>query len=110
MKHFSSFIIFVYTILFLSGDYPWQTICIRICIQYSMSTKTVYSIRIPVKYRRMMEEMGDVNWQDEIRQMSIKLIQDKSKKKLLKEAEELRKRMKTDVESAVLIREDRNAR
>ncbi len=54
--------------------------------------------------------MEDVNWQDEIRQMSIKLIQDKSKKKLLKEAEELRKRMKTDVESAVLIREDRNAR
>lgn len=74
-----------------------------------MSTKSVYSIRIPVKFRKMMDEMDDVNWQEEIRQLSIKLIQKKAKKKLLKDAEILREKMK-DIESASLIREDRNSR
>lgn len=75
-----------------------------------MSTKTVYSIRLPVKFRRIMEEMDDVNWQDEIREITLKLIKEKSKKRLLKEADDLRSRMKDDVESATLIREDRDAR
>ena len=74
-----------------------------------MSTKSVYSIRIPVKFRKMMDEMDDVNWQEEIRQLSIKLIQKKAKKKLLKDAEILREKMK-DIESASLIREDRDSR
>lgn len=74
-----------------------------------MSTKSVYSIRIPVKFRKMMDEMDDVNWQEEIRQLSIKLIQKKAKKKLLKDAEILREKMK-DIESTSLIREDRNSR
>ena len=74
-----------------------------------MSTKSVYSIRIPVKFRKMMDEMDDVNWQEEIRQLSIKLIQKKAKKKLLKNAEILREKMK-DIESTSLIREDRNSR
>lgn len=56
-----------------------------------------------------MDEMDDVNWQEEIRQLSIKLIQKKAKKKLLKDAEILREKMK-DIESASLIREDRNSR
>lgn len=73
-----------------------------------MSTKSVYSIRIPVKFRKMMDEMDDVNWQEEIRQLSIKLIQKKAKKKLLKDAEILREKMK-DIESASLIREDRDS-
>lgn len=81
-----------------------------ICIQYIMSTKSVYSIRLPVKFRRIMEEMDDVNWQDEIREITLELIKEKSKKRLLKEAEELRSRMKADVDSATLIREDRDAR
>jgi len=75
-----------------------------------MSTKSVYSIRIPIEYRKMMDQMEDVNWQEEIRESTIKLIQKKAKKRLLRDAQELRKKMKGDVESAALIREDRNAR
>lgn len=75
-----------------------------------MSTKTVYSIRLPAKFRKIMDEMDDVNWQEEIREITMELIREKSKKRLLKEAEELRSRMKADVDSSTLIREDRNAR
>lgn len=75
-----------------------------------MSTKSVYSIRIPVKFRKMMEEMDDINWQEEVREHTIKLIQEKSKERLLKEAENLRKQMKMDEKASKLIREDRDAR
>ncbi|QUH22606.1 hypothetical protein HYG87_01890 [Methanobacterium alkalithermotolerans] len=74
-----------------------------------MSTKSVYSIRIPKEYRDMMEEMDDINWQEEIRKLAMDLIQKKCKHKLLKEAKKLRNEMKT-IESAKLIREDRSAR
>lgn len=57
-----------------------------------------------------MDEMEDVNWQEEIRQATVELIREKSKRRLIKEAQDLRKRMKGDVASAALIREDRNAR
>ncbi|AUB56122.1 MULTISPECIES: hypothetical protein [Methanobacterium] len=72
-----------------------------------MSTKSVYSIRIPAQFRKMMDEMDDVNWQEEIRQLTIRLIQEESKKRLLRDAESIRKKMK-DVEAAELIREDRD--
>jgi hypothetical protein len=58
----------------------------------------------------MMEEMDDINWQEEVREHTIKLIQEKSKERLLKEAENLRKQMKMDEKAAKLIREDRDAR
>lgn len=57
-----------------------------------------------------MEEMDDINWQEEVREHTIKLIQEKSKERLLKEAENLRKQMKMDEKAANLIREDRDAR
>ncbi|OPX58825.1 MAG: hypothetical protein A4E25_01446 [Methanobacterium sp. PtaB.Bin024] len=57
----------------------------------------------------MMDEMDDVNWQEEIRELTLQLIKEKSKKKLLKDAETLRTKMK-DVKSAPLIKEDRNTR
>ena len=72
-----------------------------------MSTKSVYSIRIPAQFRKMMDEMDDVNWPEEIRQLTIRLIQEESKKRLLRDAESIRKKMK-DVEAAELIREDRD--
>jgi hypothetical protein len=56
----------------------------------------------------MMDEMDDVNWQEEIRQLTIRLIQEESKKRLLRDAESIRKKMK-DVEASELIREDRDA-
>ena len=55
-----------------------------------------------------MDEMDDVNWQEEIRQLAIKLIREESKKKLLKDAGTLRSKMKI-VKSAELIRDDRDS-
>lgn len=75
-----------------------------------MSTKTVYSIRIPVELRKMMEEMKEVNWQDEIRRVVEELVKNKSKERLLAEAKDIRKDMKAEVSAAELIREDRDAR
>ncbi|MBK5191488.1 MAG: hypothetical protein JJE19_08350 [Methanosarcinales archaeon] len=75
-----------------------------------MSTKTVYSIRVPVELRKMMAEMKEVNWQDEIRRIVEELVKNKSKERLLAEAKEMRKDMKAEVSAAELIREDRDAR
>ena len=75
-----------------------------------MSTKTVYSIRVPVELRKMMEEMRDVNWQEEIRKVVEELVKNKRKERLLAEAKKIRKDMKADVSASELIREDRDAR
>nr|QNO57200.1 hypothetical protein LOCNCDEO_00011 [Methanosarcinales archaeon ANME-1 ERB7] len=75
-----------------------------------MSTKTVYSIRVPVELRKTMEELKEINWQEEIRQLVEELVKNKSKERLLAEAKEIRKDMKADVSAAELIREDRDAR
>ena len=74
-----------------------------------MSTKTVYSIRIPEEIRELMKEMKDVNWQELIQTMVEELVKKKRKEKLLLEAEKVRKDMKA-VNAAELIREDRDAR
>jgi len=75
-----------------------------------MSTKTVYSIRVPVELRKMMEEMKEINWQEEIRRKVEELVKNKNKERLLAEAKEIRKGMKMEVSAAELIREDRDAR
>ncbi|CAD7772846.1 hypothetical protein FHEFKHOI_01318 [Candidatus Methanoperedenaceae archaeon GB50] len=75
-----------------------------------MSTKTVYSIRVPVELRKMMEEMRDINWQEEIRKVVEELVKNKRKERLLAEAKKIRKDMKADVSASELIREDRDAR
>ena len=75
-----------------------------------MSTKTVYSLRIPKEVRKIMEEMKDINWQDEIRRTVEKLVRKKSREKLLREAGKLRAEMKTSIAASKLIREDRDAR
>jgi len=59
-----------------------------------MSTKTVYSIRVPVELRKTMEE----------------LVKNKSKERLLVDAKEIRKAMKADVSAAELIRADGDGR
>ncbi|MCD6257951.1 hypothetical protein J7J45_07840 [Candidatus Aerophobetes bacterium] len=71
---------------------------------------TVYSIRIPQELRKMMEEMKEINWQEEIRRAVEELVRNKNREKLLAEAKEIRKEMKISVSSAELIREDRDAR
>jgi len=75
-----------------------------------MSTKTVYSIRVPVELRKTMEELKEINWQEEIRQLVEELVKNKSKERLLAEAKEIRKAMKADVSAAELIRADRDGR
>lgn len=75
-----------------------------------MSTKSVYSIRVPGEIRKMMEEMKDINWQEEIRRLVEELVRNKSKERLLAEAREMRKEMRAEVSASRLIREDRDAR
>nr|QNS30086.1 hypothetical protein GZ26G2_88 [uncultured archaeon GZfos26G2] len=75
-----------------------------------MSTKTVYSIRVPVELRKMMEELKAINWQEEIRRLVEELVKTKSKERILAEAKEIRKDMKADVSAAELIRADRDGR
>ncbi len=58
----------------------------------------------------MMEELKEINWQEEIRQLVEELVKTKSKERLLAEAKEIRKAMKADVSAAELVREDRDAR
>lgn len=74
-----------------------------------MMTKIVYSIRIPEDVKRMMEEI-DLNWQEELRKLIERKVREEYRKMLLRKGRELRKRMKTDVPSAKLIREDRDER
>lgn len=71
---------------------------------------TVYSIRVSMELRKMMEEMKDINWQEEVRRMLEELVKTKSKERLLAEAKKLREDMKAEVSAAELIREDRDAR
>lgn len=65
-----------------------------------MSTKTVYSIRISAELRNMMEEMKDINWQGEIRNLVEEFVKNKSKEKFIAEAKKLRKNMKEEVSAA----------
>lgn len=75
-----------------------------------MSTKTVYSIRIPAELRKMMQEMAEINWQEEIRCLLEEYVKNKRKERLLAKAKTLRKDMKIETSAAGLIREDRDAR
>jgi hypothetical protein len=56
-----------------------------------------------------MKRMGDVDWQEKIRGVVKELARKKRREKLLIEAKELRKDMKS-ISAAELIREDRDAR
>jgi hypothetical protein len=74
-----------------------------------MSTKPVYSIRIPEEVRDLMRNMKDVDWHEEIRTMIEELVKKKNKERLLIEAKTLRSNMKA-IDAAKLIREDRDTR
>jgi hypothetical protein len=76
-----------------------------------MSTSSVYTIRIPTDVRQIMDEMKDVNWQSDIRQVIEELVREKKRQTLLAEARELRKETKNlGISASELIREDRDAR
>jgi hypothetical protein len=76
-----------------------------------MPTNSVYTIRIPTNIRQIMDEMKDVNWQSDIRQVIEELVKEKKRQMLLAEARELRKATKNiGISASELIREDRDAR
>lgn len=59
----------------------------------------------------MMDEMSDVNWQAEIKQLVEKMVREKKKELLLLEAQELWKHQRPNtIGAAKMIREDRDAR
>ena len=79
------------------------------CSKLNLMTKVVYSIRISEEVKKMMECI-DLNWQEELRKVVEDRVREEYKKKLLNNARELRKKMKTSVPAAELIREDRDER
>jgi len=59
----------------------------------------------------MMDEMKDINWQSDIRQMIEELVREKKRQRLLAESDRLRERTKDiGIGASELIREDRDAR
>ena len=56
-----------------------------------------------------MEKTKDIDWQEEIRRMIIDRVRQETKKRLLEEAKEIRKKMKSSSISE-MIREDRDSR
>jgi len=63
------------------------------------------------QFRRMMDEMKDINWQSDIRQMIVELVREKKRQRLLVESDRLRERTKDiGISASELIREDRDAR
>jgi hypothetical protein len=59
----------------------------------------------------MMDEMKDINWQSDIRQVVEDLVLERRRQKLLAEASEIRKGTRNiGISASELIREDRDAR
>jgi len=59
----------------------------------------------------MMDEMKDINWQSDIRQMIEELVREKKRQRLLAESDRLREQTKDiGISASELIREDRDAR
>lgn len=74
-----------------------------------MST-CVYSVRIEDRVRQIMDQMPDVNWQAEIKQMVERMVREKKKQRLLAEAKELWEHQKPNtIGAAEMIRVDRDA-
>jgi hypothetical protein len=61
--------------------------------------------------RQMMEEMNDINWQTEIKQIVEKMIKERKKQRILARAQERWKdQVLNERGAAEMIREDRDAR
>ena len=75
-----------------------------------MSSTSVYSIRIDTRVRKMIEEMPDQNWQEEIRTLIEQSVKKKRKDYLLSRARENLDMQITGMPAAQAIREDRDAR
>ena len=74
-----------------------------------MSSTSVYSIRIDTRIRKLIEEMPDQNWQEEIRTLIEQSVRQKRKEYLLSRARENQHTLITGMPAAQAIREDRDA-
>ena len=77
--------------------------------RFFLSKKGVYSIRIPAETRELMKEMGDIDWQEEIRAVVEDLVRQKRRENLLEKVKNLRDAM-DPISASELLREDRDAR
>ena len=75
-----------------------------------MSTTSVYSIRIDSRVRKIIDELEDPSWQEEIRSLIEQAARRKRKAEILARARELQKRSKEGSPAAETIRADRDAR
>jgi uncharacterized protein YneF (UPF0154 family) len=82
----------------------------RKCIHINVSTKSVYSIRIDPRIRKMMEEMGETDWQEKIRQLIEDSVRKERRQHLLARAKQAHRDQPAGPPAASLIRGDRDAR
>ena len=75
-----------------------------------MSLTSVYSIRIDTRVRKMIEDMPDQNWQEEIRTLVEKSVKKKRKEYLLSRARDNLHTLINGMPAVQAIREDRDAR
>ena len=75
-----------------------------------MSTTSVYSIRIDSRVRKIIEEINDPAWQEEVRTLIEKSARKKRKAEILARAREAHRSLKEGSPAAESIREDRDAR
>ena len=80
------------------------------CIHDIMSTTSVYSIRIDSRIRKMIDELDDPTWQDEVRAFIERSVRRRRKAQLLARAREAHRTLGEGPSAADLIREDRDAR
>jgi uncharacterized UPF0146 family protein len=75
-----------------------------------MSANSVYSIRIPLEIKKIIQVTPEINWQDEIRTAVVDIVREKQKLRLFANAKKMHAKMKCCGSAAASIREDRDAR
>lgn len=75
-----------------------------------MSTTSVYSIRIDSRIKKMIDDLDDPAWQDEVRTLIEQSVRRRRKAQLLARAREAQQILDEGPSAADLIREDRDAR
>jgi len=68
---------------------------------------SVYSIRLPKKLKDEIENFAEVDWQNETRTFLEERVRKERIKKQIGEARKNKQRMKTTIDAAKLVREDR---
>jgi len=75
-----------------------------------MSTTSVYSIRIDARAKKIIDEIDDPSWQEEIRAIIEQSARKKRKVQLLASARQAHHSMRKGSPAAESVREDRDAR